>query len=64
MNRCQTIGRRRPASAEPATAVARDGVVVEFPARALRPVRQAPPSGEARGQILLFLGVRYERLAS
>lgn len=37
-------------------------VVVPFPAGS-RPHR-VPSVGEARGEILLFLGVRYERLAS
>lgn len=35
--------------------------VVPFPARRRRE-REAPRAGEPRGQILLFLGVRYERL--
>ncbi|MCJ2008653.1 hypothetical protein MKK70_01610 [Methylobacterium sp. E-041] len=38
------------------------GRVVPFPA-APRPPRR-PEAGERRGEILLFLGVRYERLAS
>ena len=37
-------------------------IVIPFPACASS--RKAPPEGEARGEILLFLGVRYERLAS
>lgn len=41
-----------------------EGVVIPFPALTQRPARPAPDSGEARGQILLFLGVRYERRAS
>jgi hypothetical protein len=45
-----------PARARPSA------VVVPFPAGA-RP-RRAPAADEARGEILLFLGVRYERLAS
>jgi hypothetical protein len=39
-----------------------NAVVIPFPAR--KAARKAPPEGEARGEILLFLGVRYERLAS
>ena len=38
------------------------GRVVPFAASA-RP-RRRPEAGERRGEILLFLGVRYERLAS
>lgn len=63
MNRHRKIQRSAmtaPASDEPAGT----GVVISFPSRAKRPDRPAPVSGEARGQILLFLGVRYERLAS
>jgi hypothetical protein len=37
-------------------------LVIPFPTRTA--ARKAPPAGEARGEILLFLGVRYERLAS
>ena len=48
----------------PAETAKRPGVVVPFPARAGRPVRRAPKTGEARGEVVLFLGVRYERLAS
>ena len=40
------------------------GVVVALPARTARPVRRTPVTGEARGEVVLFLGVRYERLAS
>ena len=40
------------------------GVIVAFPSRAVRPARPATVSGESRGQILLFLGVRYERPAA
>ncbi|MET0369169.1 MAG: hypothetical protein ABW058_13475 [Methylobacterium sp.] len=63
MNRHRKIERSAvspPASDEPA----RTGIVVPFPSRGARPTRPAPVSGESRGQILLFLGVRYERLAS
>ncbi|MFC6792536.1 hypothetical protein ACFQE0_25035 [Methylobacterium komagatae] len=41
-----------------------EGVVIPFPGLTQRPARPAPDSSEARGQILLFLGVRYERRAS
>ncbi|MDP4026225.1 hypothetical protein Q8W71_26720 [Methylobacterium sp. NEAU 140] len=40
------------------------GVLVPFPAPGARRPRRAPRAGEARGEILLFLGVRYERRAS
>jgi len=40
------------------------GIVIPLPARTSRPTRPAPSAGEARGEVLLFLGVRYERLAS
>ncbi|GJD33651.1 hypothetical protein [Methylobacterium aerolatum] len=40
------------------------GVVVALPTHAARPARRAPATGESRGEIVLFLGVRYERLAS
>jgi hypothetical protein len=38
------------------------GVIIAFPDRAYRPSRAAPRPGEPRGEILLFTGVRYERL--
>ena len=38
------------------------GVVVDFPAPALRPPRPGPSADEPRGKILLYMGVRYERL--
>lgn len=38
-------------------------VLLSFPPHGGRR-RRAPRSGEARGEILFFLGVRYERLAS
>ena len=63
MNRHRKIERSAvssPASDEPAGT----GIVIAFPSRGMRPTRPAPVSGESRGQILLFLGVRYERLAS
>ena len=38
------------------------GVVVNFPAPAFRPARPGPSADEPRGKILLYMGVRYERL--
>jgi hypothetical protein len=63
MPRDHTLERRTHVG-PPAEPAPRPGVVVPFPSRAGRPVRRAPPSGEARGEVVLFLGVRYERLAS
>jgi len=37
-------------------------VVIAFPDSAERPQRPLPSAGEPRGEILLFTGVRYERL--
>ena len=49
---------------EPAAPVpAPSGLVLPF-APAARRRRRAPGPREARGEILLFLGVRYERCAS
>lgn len=48
----------RPAPARPGA------VLLPFPAPGTRRRRSAPLSGERRGEILFFLGVRYERLAS
>lgn len=39
-------------------------IVIPFPGPEARRSRRIPRSGEPRGEILLFLGVRYERLAS
>ena len=39
-------------------------IVISFPGPEARQARRIPRSGERRGEILLFLGVRYERLAS
>ncbi|MCJ2016554.1 MULTISPECIES: hypothetical protein [unclassified Methylobacterium] len=39
-------------------------LVIPFPGPEARRARRIPRSGEPRGEILLFLGVRYERLAS
>ena len=42
---------------------ARDaGVIIAFPDPASRPQSKALRPDEPRGQILLFMGVRYERL--
>ncbi|HEV2605229.1 MAG TPA: hypothetical protein VGU24_16375 [Microvirga sp.] len=38
------------------------GVIIAFPEPAQRPVRAALREDEPRGEILLFTGVRYERL--
>jgi hypothetical protein len=38
--------------------------LIPFPGPETRRTRRQPRSGEPRGEILLFLGVRYERLAS
>ncbi len=40
------------------------GTVIPFPRPDARRTCRIPRSGEQRGEILLFLGVRYERLAS
>lgn len=62
---CQKTIERLPAQASDRAAIkGGSGVVVPFPGRARRPERPVPQADEARGQILLFLGVRYERLAS
>ena len=45
-------------------APAAHAIVIPFPGPETRQARPIPPSGEPRGEILLFLGVRYERLAS
>ncbi|MDP4004051.1 hypothetical protein [Methylobacterium sp. NEAU K] len=39
-------------------------VLVPFPGPKTRRTRRLPRSDEQRGEILFFLGVRYERLAS
>ena len=39
------------------------GELVAFPDRARRPARMALRADEPRGAILLFTGIRYERLA-
>jgi hypothetical protein len=46
-----------------ATAAA-SAVLIPFPGPEARRTCRIPRSGERRGEILLFLGVRYERLAS
>jgi hypothetical protein len=45
-------------------APAAHAIVIPFPGPEARRARRIPRSGEPRGEILLFLGVRYERLAS
>lgn len=50
------------AMGEPAPAA--HAIVIPFPGPEARRARRIPRSGEPRGEILLFLGVRYERLAS
>ena len=54
----------------PGTSALRDpaeatrGIVIPFPGPEARRIRRVPKAEERRGEILLFLGVRYERLAS
>ncbi|MEA1831097.1 hypothetical protein U8607_03290 [Methylobacterium durans] len=48
----------KPDTTQPPSA----GNVLAFPPAGARPVRREAAAGEARGEILLFLGVRYERL--
>ena len=38
------------------------GVVIAWPAEGSRPPRARPMADERRGEILLFMGVRYERV--
>lgn len=64
MPRQNSAGRPPAATKERETPAPQDAVVVQFPGSARRSARPTPATGEARGQILLFLGVRYERLAS
>ncbi|MCJ2134716.1 hypothetical protein MKK69_11710 [Methylobacterium sp. J-026] len=45
-------------------APAADTIVIPFPGPEARKAFRIPRSDERRGEILLFLGVRYERLAS
>ncbi|SDN97809.1 hypothetical protein SAMN05216360_11381 [Methylobacterium phyllostachyos] len=47
-----------------ASAEAAHAIVIPFPGPETRRAQRIPRSGEPRGEILLFLGVRYERLAS
>jgi hypothetical protein len=46
------------------SAPAAHAIVIPFPGPEARRAGRIPRSGEPRGEILLFLGVRYERLAS
>lgn len=45
-------------------ALAASADLIPFPGAEARRSSRIPRSGERRGEILLFLGVRYERLAS
>ncbi|GJE48999.1 hypothetical protein GOFOIKOB_2033 [Methylobacterium tardum] len=54
----QAIGPMRESTA------AASAVLIPFPGPEARRTCRIPRSGERRGEILLFLGVRYERLAS
>ena len=58
----QSAGSADPVCQQPAP-VRPGAVLVPFPPGSNRR-RKAPASGERRGEILFFLGVRYERLAS
>ncbi|MDR7035571.1 MULTISPECIES: hypothetical protein [Methylobacterium] len=49
----------KPVTPQPAP---RAGNVLAFPSAEARPARREAVPSEARGEILLFLGVRYERL--
>lgn len=51
---------------DPTRQIAADAsaVLIPFPGTAARRTCRIPRSDERRGEILLFLGVRYERLAS
>jgi hypothetical protein len=58
-----------PPSLQPADPRRKQGptataAVIAFPGAEARRTRRIPRSDEQRGEILLFLGVRYERLAS
>lgn len=64
MPRDHSLERRKAPPAEVEHAARPEAVVVAFPSRASRPARRSPATGETRGEVVLFLGVRYERLAS
>jgi hypothetical protein len=55
-----------PEAAEPVRAPGQpsSAALIPFPGAEARRSRRIPRSDEQRGEILLFLGVRYERLAS
>ncbi|MBE7248551.1 MAG: hypothetical protein INR63_26700 [Actinomycetospora chiangmaiensis] len=58
-----------PSSAQTAEPVRAPGqsscaTLIPFPGAEVRRSRRIPRADEQRGEILLFLGVRYERLAS
>lgn len=56
--------RTAPVGALHGPAQAAHAIVIPFPGPEARRGRRIPRSDETRGEILLFLGVRYERLAS
>lgn len=62
----QTIDAKPPHrdAAEPLRAPKPSAALIAFPGPEARRTRRTAGSGEPRGEILLFLGVRYERLAS
>jgi hypothetical protein len=64
MPRDQSLTHRKVPDAPAGPTTRPEAVVIRFPARTNRPARLAPTVGEARGEVVLFLGVRYERLAS
>ncbi|MEE7502201.1 hypothetical protein ACLBXO_10855 [Methylobacterium sp. C33D] len=51
-------------AADPTRRAAASATLIPFPGAEARRTCRIPRSGERRGEILLFLGVRYERLAS
>jgi hypothetical protein len=68
LSKPQEIGAARPsmhaADSTRKAATAPSAVLIPFPGADTRRTCRIPRSGERRGEILLFLGVRYERLAS
>ena len=62
-----TSATRMPVHAADAARDARpdeSAILLPFPGPEARRTRRLPQSDEQRGEILFFLGVRYERLAS
>jgi hypothetical protein len=62
-----TSALRPPMPANDATYDARpdaSAILIPFPSQEGRRTRRLPRTEEQRGEILFFLGVRYERLAS